>query len=305
MTVWRMAMRDGYGGESMWERCRTMGVAAYSYDCVQKVDLSKYSKDGPRPDGWQYLKGSAASSLIKVAFEMKKGDIIYVKEGPEIVGRGMVKGSYQFIGNKMKDKNGWWWSHAVPVKWDKDFKPIQIVLGADQIAVLELKGERLKMLQKALKEPSLTPLEKVQEAEDILRHQFRGQGYGLNAAERRLVEDHAMKAAGRYFKDKGYAVKDTHAHQSYDFICTKSGRKWFVEVKGTTGKPDKVLLTANEVRHARQHPDRTILFVVYGIHLDKKTGKTTGGKVWAIKPWCPESKSLEVTAYRYTLPERR
>lgn len=304
MAVWRMAMRDGYTGESMWERCRDMGIAAYSYDCVERVDLSKYKKNGPRPEGWQYLKGSAPSSLIKVAFEMKKGDIIFVKEGKEIVGRGVVQGGYRFIGNKLKDKRGGWWSHAVPVKWDKEFTPLTIKLGADQIAVLELKDERLKNLMAALGKHSIP--DKAGEAEKDMENALGGgQGFGLSAAENRAVEDHAMKAAARYFEGKGYAVKDTHTNQSYDFLCTRSGRKWFVEVKGTTGRPDKVLLTANEVRHALEHPDRTILFVVYGIHLDKQTHKTTGGTLWAIKPWCPESQALEATAYRYTLPEKR
>lgn len=78
-----------------------------------------------------------------------------------------------------------------------------------------------------------------------------------------------------------------------------------MEVKGTTGQPDKFLLTSGEVEHAGKHPRQTILFIVYDICLDKNILKASGGKKRILKPWCPEAKDLEATAYRYTLPEKQ
>lgn len=150
MTVWRMAMRIGSGKTSMFEECRKFGIASYSYDVIQRVNLSKYPEDGPRPEEWYLLSRAARSNLTKLAYKMKKGDIIYVKEGCWIVGRGVVQGGYMFIGKKLVDEEGCWWSHTVPVKWDKDFKPVQILLGAEQHTVLELKDERLKRLEAAI-----------------------------------------------------------------------------------------------------------------------------------------------------------
>lgn len=495
MTVWRMAMRCGSQGPSMFEKCREHGVAAITYDYVEKIDFSKYSEDN-LPEAWHMLTGSAGHSLRKLVFRMKKGDIIYVKHGSQIVGRGVVMGPYKYMGAKITDRhllgyNYYWWSHTVPVKWEKDFKPVEILLGAEQHTILRLDGERLKRLEAALAEQCVPPrvlfarvgwmkyydgpregdpkpvgggknnienigheiynyhdingycyaffeppgqsppegkknlsidritrnadwdsvpgvtvvfvarrpeggqvvvgwhhnatvfrkcqrvkrprlkgygyycktrtedvilltvnervwsipsdhtfgnanicymlnadgsskkldwqqdiLDKIRnytgpnffrnpvvEEEEVISERCGGQGYDLNGAERRIVEDHAMKAASKYFGSKGYAVDDRHKNEPYDFVCRKGTQTWYIEVKGTTGQPKQVFLTRNEVRHARDHPNRSALFVLHGIRLNKEEGKASGGTVRLIKPWCPEKEALEALQYAYTLPE--
>lgn len=141
------------------------------------------------------------------------------------------------------------------------------------------------------------------EEEREMRKRYGGQGYGLNAEQRKAVEDHAMKVAERYFAGKGYDVKDEHKTASYDFLCTKDGQEWYVEVKGTTSRPEQVLVTRGEVDHARNNPGHSILFVVHEICLDKGIGKTLGGKSLVLKPWCPGIEDLEATAYQYRLPK--
>lgn len=316
MTIWRMAMRVGSQGPSMFEKCRELGVAAIAYREVEKIDFSKYSEDN-LPAAWYSLTGSAPHSLRRLVFRMEKGDIIYVKHGPQIVGRGVVMGPYKYMGAKITDRhlvgyNYCWWSHTVPVKWDKNFKPIEIRLGAEQPTILRLDGERLKKLEAALgKRAVQDKAGKIGKDADkdtdksTAKGRGRGQGYRLNADENRAVEEHAMKAAVRYFKDTGYAVKDTSATKPYDLTCKKGNQTWYVEVKGTTGRPKKVLVTRGEVEHARRYPARTILVIVHGIRLDKNTCNTSGGKVLVQNPWRPKLKDLEATAYRYTLPEKQ
>ena len=93
MTVWRMAMRCGNRGSSMFEKCREMGIAAITYRPIHKIDLSRYSKDN-LPRAWSQLARSQKSSMANLAFKINQGDIIYVKDGPKIVVVGLLTGIY-------------------------------------------------------------------------------------------------------------------------------------------------------------------------------------------------------------------
>ncbi len=89
---------------------------------------------------------------------MRKGDTIYAKQGPKIVGRGVVTGRYRFDRKgKIKDPAdpSLPYAHQVPVKWDEKFEEIPIVLGADITTVLRLDGKRLKRLEAAIKRRKL------------------------------------------------------------------------------------------------------------------------------------------------------
>ena len=79
----------------MWPHCRELGIAAITYYPLHDTDLSRYPKGEPK-HLWAQLTSSQKASLRRVAYEMKEGDIIYVKQGPRIVGRGVINGSYQF-----------------------------------------------------------------------------------------------------------------------------------------------------------------------------------------------------------------
>jgi hypothetical protein len=128
MTVWRMSFRCGYRGYEMWPHCRKLGVAAITYDPLADVDLSKYARDEPE-ELWAQLKASQKGSLRNVAYEMKPGDVIYVKQGLQIVGKGIVRGSYQFdYKRRLVDPYRNVWAHQVPVDWESDFEPIDILL---------------------------------------------------------------------------------------------------------------------------------------------------------------------------------
>jgi hypothetical protein len=90
-----MAFKDGNQGYSHWPDLKKRGVAAITYIPLAHTDLSKYPKDEPR-ELWSRLKSSQKSSLSNLAFKMKLGDTIYVKDGTSIVGKGTIVSEYFF-----------------------------------------------------------------------------------------------------------------------------------------------------------------------------------------------------------------
>ena len=130
-----------------------------------------------------------------------------------------------------------------------------------------------------------------------------GQGYGLSSKERKVVENHAMKLAKKYYKNEGYQVEDTSRNNPYDLRCSTEEETIFIEVKGSTGSKDKILLTKNEVDCANKKDRKFELFVVSEIEIDKNANppKARGGKRRIIKPWKPKRKCLTPVTYSYNL----
>jgi predicted HNH restriction endonuclease len=83
---------------------------------------------------------------------MKKGDVIYVKEGPLIVGRGTVNGPYKFRMNRhIVDGDGYLWPHQIPVAWERDFPSFRLLLGGEPNTVRTLTDEHLAQIETALR----------------------------------------------------------------------------------------------------------------------------------------------------------
>jgi hypothetical protein len=128
------------------------------------------------------------------------------------------------------------------------------------------------------------------------------QGWGLSAEEKRLVERHSMLLSERMLIELGYSnIEDTSKTSPYDFLVRKDGIEFIVEVKGTTGTGDLILLTVNEVEiHRTQHPNN-ILIVVHSIDLDRsaKTPTTSGGQVEVLKSWIINESQLRPLTFSY------
>ena len=138
----------------MWPDCLRFGVAAITYGWLEKTDLSKFPEGEPK-ELWAKLYPAQKASLRRVAYAMKARDVIYVKRGPEIVGKGVVQGglnrAYKFDSSgRLTNPDGFPWPHQVPVKWASDFSPVRILLGAEQFTVKELSAGELKQLEKAI-----------------------------------------------------------------------------------------------------------------------------------------------------------
>jgi len=88
-AVWRMAIRVGSQGPSLWPAFQTHRVAAIMYPPLQHTDLPKHAEQSPEKL-WKELAAAQKFSLAEFAYEMRAGDTIYVKEGPLIVGKGTI-----------------------------------------------------------------------------------------------------------------------------------------------------------------------------------------------------------------------
>jgi|HubBroStandDraft_6_1064221.scaffolds.fasta_scaffold242687_2 hypothetical protein len=129
--------------------------------------------------------------------------------------------------------------------------------------------------------------------------QSQGQGFARTAKERKALEDHAMAAAKRYFKDKGFDVEDHHVGRPYDLLFTRNSTQIYVEVKGTTTDGDSIVLTNGEVKHACGVDHACVLFILHSIHL--KGDKASGGRPRVLDPWTLEPSRLMPITYTYRL----
>lgn len=143
---------------------------------------------------------------------------------------------------------------------------------------------------------------KAAEAGKRLKH---GQGFGLNAAERKAVEQRAMTAAIEHFKSNGYKCRNTSESRPYDLEITKNDENIVVEVKGTTSSGAHILMTANEVQvHKTRFPNNA-LCVVHGIKLKRERNGSmptaSGGILVVSKPWDIGRCQLKALAYQVEL----
>lgn len=118
-------------------------------------------------------------------------------------------------------------------------------------------------------------------------------GARLSCEQLDVVREHLMKT----WPD----VEDVSAHESCDFVCTSNDRKLFVEVKGTTGSGDSVIVTRNEVVLARTNLPDTLLAVVSSIKLLRECDPpvASGGTLFIVSPWELREDDLEPPAFDY------
>ena len=158
--------------------------------------------------------------------------------------------------------------------------------------------------------PGLVPTSPTEQAEDAVKdaagkvaHRGRGQGFQLDQQVKVAVEALAMNMATEFYS-KAWVVEDVHSTESYDLICRRGDEVKHVEVKGTTTDGAEVILTPNEVKHAREHP-YTALFVVSNITVERAEDGTviaTGGKHHLYDPWRLDDGTLTPLGFRYQVP---
>ena len=128
-----------------------------------------------------------------------------------------------------------------------------------------------------------------------------GQGRGLSPEARKAVELHAMARACEWLAAHGFEFTDVSSRDCCDFRAKRDDEEWVIEVKGTTGGPETVLLTPNEVElHRNSHP-RNALLVVHGISVSADGTRATGGELFTLCPWQLEEERLSSICYEYRL----
>jgi hypothetical protein len=127
------------------------------------------------------------------------------------------------------------------------------------------------------------------------------QGFGLTAAEKKIIELHAVKLAIEHLSMLGYTeIEDVGDQESFDLRAFSPERQISVEVKGSTGSASSVVLTRNEVDFQRRAYPLNGLFVVSNIQLIRDEGaRAQGGEIKFLTPWLIVESSLKVISYEY------
>ena len=129
-----------------------------------------------------------------------------------------------------------------------------------------------------------------------------GQGFHVSPEQRKQIERHAVNQATAYFESRGYKVKDVGSTRCWDLDCSRGRDVLHVEVKGTRTIGTSVVLTVNEVAHAKHH--RSALFILHSIRLLRRGKQFTpvGGKRNVIDPWKIQTHGLlKPLSYMYDI----
>lgn len=148
MKTWRMAFRNGKGGEELWPQCKKHGLAVIAYPDMD-FDLSERTPEAD-PKMWAKLYSPQKYSLKAFAYDVKEKHQVYVKEGPKIVGHGVVTGTYRYdSGCPVKDTDGGLWPHVLDVEWCP-FSPVTLTVGDQQMyTVRPLSAKDLQKIKSA------------------------------------------------------------------------------------------------------------------------------------------------------------
>jgi hypothetical protein len=133
-----------------------------------------------------------------------------------------------------------------------------------------------------------------------------GQGLRVSPEMRKAIEHHAMDEARRHFRTCGYSVRNVSKNHPYDLRCRKK-REIHVEVKGTRTAGEKIILTRNEVEHAKDHRRNMALFVLRDVKISRKNGRViaSGGRRDVTHPWRINETLLEPIGFEYQLVKER
>lgn len=125
------------------------------------------------------------------------------------------------------------------------------------------------------------------------------QGFSIDPKSRKYVELHAMNSAIRYYKNKGFIVKNISSTSSCDLMCDKGKKRIYVEVKGSQLGISKIILTKNEVRFIKQKKGSIHLFLKENIRYKKN--KAYGGNYREIINFSLKTQNLLPLQYIYNL----
>lgn len=128
-------------------------------------------------------------------------------------------------------------------------------------------------------------------------------GFCADPILKKAIEMRAVRQAIGLYEGSGYNVEDVGADRSYDLLARRGDEERHIEVKGSQGYVQKVILTRNEVTHANDY-GFTDLVVVADIlwerHLDGSI--TTGDGTMSVYPdWRPSPENLKPLSYEYFL----
>jgi hypothetical protein len=156
----------------------------------------------------------------------------------------------------------------------------------------------------------VSPVQQVEKAVDDaagkVARRGRGQGFQVDQEAKVAVEAYAMNMATEFYNGEAWSVEDVHGRESYDLVCRRGGEVRRVEVKGTATDGAEVILTPNEVSHARENPN-IALFVLSNVRVERAEDGTvtaTGGVAHRYDPWHLAEGTLTPIGFRYQVPTK-
>lgn len=138
------------------------------------------------------------------------------------------------------------------------------------------------------------------DAEALDRPGAAGQGLQMDPAVRKAIEDAAQDRLMNYYRDRGWAVTDTRQNRPYDAVADKGTERTYLEAKGTQSRGDSVIVTRNEVDHARQHAGVCVI----GIWSDMKLVDGVvdrGAGDFRVLPFSPDDQDLRPRDFDWML----
>jgi hypothetical protein len=233
MAFWRMAFRDGNKGQPMWDRCWPCRVAAITYDPIANTDLTNVRRDEAY-GSWNQLASAQKASLSRVAYEMKAGDVIYVKEGPTIIGRGTITGRYGSRAytfdhaHRIIDFHGVPWNHQVPVEWSGDFPSVRMAVGRNQRFTVEpITEAEARKIESAVR--SATRADEQSHRAALVENKY----YRLSPAQRKLIiprHNRLSNSFRRWLREK-HSVLAIQERNQVDIRFDINSRKALAELE--------------------------------------------------------------------------
>ncbi len=156
-------------------------------------------------------------------------------------------------------------------------------------------------------DPSECPPPQV-EAERAIAMWDEDQGRVEGTEERRALEEAGMRESRMWLKGEGFTdgqIKDVHATKPWDLEAERDGTKWYVEAKGSRSAWSDdftVVVTPNEVLHARRYPENCTLVIAAACKLTRGSdGRmlAAANQVVVVSPWQPLDGDLSPVGFRY------
>jgi len=131
------------------------------------------------------------------------------------------------------------------------------------------------------------------------RRLSEGQGRRLDAQLRGQLEDLAQLRLTQLCEADGWQVEDFRVGNPFDAMATHpDGRVLYLEAKGTTTRGERVIVTRNEVKFAREHPEQCVIGILSGIKIEQGKVDLRSGTLRCY-PWNPMDEELYPLQYDF------
>lgn len=127
------------------------------------------------------------------------------------------------------------------------------------------------------------------------------QGLQMDAAVRQAIENAAQDRLMRFYRERGWTVTDTRLNRPYDAVAVRGTEEIYLEAKGTQSAGQSVILTRNEVNHARKHSGQCRMGVWSGMRLIDGVVDSEAGSFRVID-LDPDDRDLRPRDFDWTLP---